>query len=613
MMSKKRVDRSTCAWRFDYHLRIEFAMLIESTLELAGKEAVQKALGVEADPALKPTQDPKLGDYQFNAALSLAKTMRKAPRDVAALIAVELQKDARFASVEVAGPGFINVRLASSFLDTSLATIAAGENDGIPSVAKPEHVVVDFSSPNIAKQMHIGHIRSTIIGDSLARIARKVGHQVTADNHIGDWGTQFGLLIVGMQKFGSSEALEQDAIVELERVYQQASAQAKTDEAFATEARLELKKLQDGDEANRKLWEMFVRTTRATLDRVYAKLDVHFDAWLGESAYNHMLGDVCQTMIAKGVARENEGALCVFFSDHESAPADLRQVKEPFIVRKSDGAYLYATTDIATVFYRQETLKATRALYVVDARQGHHFKQLFAVCGLLGLPLAMTHIGFGTILGNDGKAIKTREGNAVKLEDVLTEGVARAKARIVEEGLDVTPEELDRTATIIGLGAIKYADLKQNRASDYVFDWDKMIAFKGNSGPYLQYAYARLCSIFRKAETTESAVLVAAKARFEQRAANANAKATPEEQTLTKTLLRFGQTVHHADSSAHPHVIADHLFTLAKDVSSFYEACPILKAESDDLRQSRLGLAALAARQLRVGLGLLGIGVVDRM
>jgi arginyl-tRNA synthetase len=576
-------------------------MLIESLLEDIGRAAITQALGVDAPAALKPTQDKKLGDYQFNAALGLAKQLGKPPREIAQAICTVLAQDARFASVEIAGPGFLNVRLAPAFVHEQVAAAANHHNDGIPTAKVAEHVVVDFSSPNIAKQMHIGHIRSTVIGDSLARTARKLGHKVTGDNHIGDWGTQFGLLIVGMRAFGSAEDLERDALVELERVYKLASARAKEDEAFATEARAELKKLQDGDPENHALWQKFVATTRSTLDRVYNALGVKFDVWLGESAYNDMLAPVCAMLIEKGLARENEGALCIFFGEHPEADKDLRAVKEPFIVRKSDGAYLYASTDIATVLYRRDTLKATRVLYVVDARQGHHFKQLFQVARLLGVSLPLAHVGFGTILGDDNKPLRTRDGGAVRLEDVMAEAIVRAKARMLEEGMEIPPDELDNAARKVGLGAIKYADLKQNRSSDYVFDWDKLISFKGNAGPYLHYTYARFRSVLRKAAVDEATSLGYA-VKLE----------APEEFTLAKTLMRFGQVVFQADQVSHPHLICDHLYELARDMSAFYEACNILKSEGDT-KTSRLALVAQAGRQLRVGLGLLGIETLEKM
>ena len=383
-------------------------MRIERLLEAVAKNALHAALGVDADPVLRATSDAKHGDYQVNGVLPLAKREKKNPRELAELVAKELEKDGAFEKVEVAGPGFVNLRLSSTWLAEQLAGSAVGT--ALEPVAKAETIIVDFSSPNIAKQMHVGHLRSTILGAAVVGLLRAVGHKVLGDNHLGDWGTQFGLLIVGMRRFGSEEALEKTPIEELERVYKLATAAAKEDEATAAEARAELAKLQSGDAANRALWQRFVDVTRKSLDAIYMRLGVTFDLWLGESFFDPMLPGTCKLLEEKGLARSDQGALCVFFGDVEGAPEELKKLKEPFIVRKSDGAYLYASTDVATALYRNETLKSSRNLYVVDARQGLHFKQVFAIAKLLGLPQRFEHVSFGSVLGEDGKPLKTRDG-----------------------------------------------------------------------------------------------------------------------------------------------------------------------------------------------------------
>ena len=574
-------------------------MRIERLLEAVAKNALHAALGVDADPVLRATSDAKHGDYQVNGVLPLAKREKKNPRELAELVAKELEKDGAFEKVEVAGPGFVNLRLSSTWLAEQLAGSAVGT--ALEPVAKAETIIVDFSSPNIAKQMHVGHLRSTILGAAVVGLLRAVGHKVLGDNHLGDWGTQFGLLIVGMRRFGSEEALEKTPIEELERVYKLATAAAKEDEATAAEARAELAKLQSGDAANRALWQRFVDVTRKSLDAIYMRLGVTFDLWLGESFFDPMLPGTCKLLEEKGLARSDQGALCVFFGDVEGAPEELKKLKEPFIVRKSDGAYLYASTDVATALYRNETLKSGRNLYVVDARQGLHFKQVFAIAKLLGLPQRFEHVSFGSVLGEDGKPLKTRDGKAITLASLLDEAESRAAARIREEGLDVPEDELFATARAVGIGAVKWADLKQNRTSDYVFSWEKLISFKGNSGPYVQYAHARVTSLFRKGDLDRASYL-----------SGLVTLVAPEERELAKRLAVCADVVHAAAEPAQPQLLCDHLYELARVFSGFYEACPVLKAEGET-RESRLRLAAATAEQLNQGLTLLGITAIDRM
>lgn len=582
-------------------------MRIERFLEQLGTSALADALGVDAPAALRPTTDPKHGDYQLNGALPLAKRLSKNPRELAQTLAEKLRGHAAIASAEVAGPGFVNLRLADAWLAEALVSdLADAARDGVPEAESKERIVVDFSSPNIAKQMHAGHLRSTIIGDALARLLRFLGHEVIRDNHLGDWGTQFGLLIVGMRELGDEAALAREPIVELERVYKLASERAKTDAAFAAQARAELAKLQAGDPGNTAQWQRFVEITKRELDVIYERLAVEFDTWYGESFYNDQLPGVIERLRERGLVREDQGALCVFFGELPAAPEELKRQKEPLIVQKQDGAFLYSTTDLATLLYRREVQQAQRAIYVVDMRQAQHFKQLFAVIGLLGVEIAGEHLGFGSVLGRDGKPLRTRDvhGKVITLASLLDEAEQRALARLQEgkaEGkIELAEEDLPRIARAVGIGAVKYADLHQNRASDYQFDFDKMITFQGNAGPYLQYAFARVQSIFRKGGLDP------------EQARGPIALETAEERALGRVLVRFGEVVHQAAESRLPHLITDHLYDLARTYSSFFEACPVLKA-AGSARDSRLALCALTARQLRRGLGLLGIDTVERM
>ncbi|MGB5812290.1 MAG: arginine--tRNA ligase [Polyangiales bacterium] len=586
-------------------------MLLERYLESIGSQAIETALRLgEPRPALvRPTQDPKFGDFQINGAMPLGKELGKPPREIAEPIAEALRELDAVEKAEVAGPGFVNITLSPSWIATLLEqALRDRDRDGVPPVDDPEKIVVDFSSPNIAKQMHVGHLRSTIIGDAIARVLRFIGHDVVRDNHLGDWGTQFGLLIVGMREWGSEEALDGDPVVELERVYKLASERAKNEEDFAAQARAELAKLQSGDPANRSQWERFVEVSRRSLDAVYAELDVEFDSWLGESAYHDALPGVVDDLLARGIAREDDGAVCIFWNERGDVEKNLRKQKTPFIVRKKDGAFLYSTTDIATVLHRRDHLEADRALYVVDNRQGLHFQQLFAVMHLLGVSMALEHIGFGTVLGNDGKPLRTRDasGQIITLASLLAESKERARARI-EEGISegrlrVTADEIEDVSRIVGIGSVKYADLRQNRLSDYQFDWDKMISFQGNAAPYLQYAYARCASIFTKGGLDMDRIADAPSIALEH----------PAEQALGRQLARFADVVHHAGTTSQPHLICEHVYELARSFSAFYTECPVLGSEGAT-RDSRLALTALSARQIRRGLGLVGIGVVDRM
>jgi arginyl-tRNA synthetase len=559
-------------------------MFLEKHLASVAADVLEKTLSLDETPnaLLRGTQDPKFGDYQVNGVIALAKKAGKNPRELAEPVAAALLARPEIAKAEVAGPGFVNLTLDAAWIGGVLSAMLGDEKLGVDPVAKKETIVVDFSSPNIAKQMHVGHLRSTILGAALVKLLRFVGHEVIGDNHLGDWGTQFGLLIVGMREYGDEAALAEDAIVELERVYKLASTRAKEDEAFATEARAELAKLQQGDAGNRAMWEMFVATTRTTLDRMYDRLGVSFDAWLGESAYDAMLPGVVELLLGKGLAREDEGAICVFWNELVDAglpvPKRLAKQKEPFIVRKKDGAFLYSTSDVATIQYRRERWNADRAIYVVGSPQSLHFEQLFALAHLLGETMRLEHVAL--------------------LDEAEERALAAIREKAEEGGLRIPEEEWAQAAKTIGIGAVKYADLMQNRITDYRFDWEKLISFKGNASPYLQYMYARVRSVLQKGDVAYEGF------------ASTIAPEEPAELALARTLLRFPDVVSRAAEESTPHVLAEHLFAVASEFSRFYTECPVLESEQ---RQSRLGLCVLTARQLETGLGLLGIEVIERM
>ena len=583
-------------------------MFLEKHLADVAAHVLKETLSLAEAPnaLLRGTQDPKFGDYQVNGVIALAKQAGKNPRELADPVAAALLARPEIAKADVAGPGFVNLTLDAGWMGGVLSAMLGDDQLGVDPVAQKQTIVVDFSSPNIAKQMHVGHLRSTILGASLVKLLRFVGHDVISDNHLGDWGTQFGLLIVGMREYGDEAALAGDALVELERVYKIASKRAKEDEAFAAEARAELAKLQQGDADNRAMWEKFVATTRTTLDRMYERLDVTFDEWLGESAYDARLPGVVELLLAKDLAREDDGAICVFWNELAErglpVPKRLAKQKEPFIVRKKDGAFLYSTSDVATIQYRRERWNADRAVYVVGSPQSLHFEQLFALAHLLGETMRLEHVSFGSVLGKDGRPKKTREGETETLASLLDEAEERAlqsiREKAAEGGLRIPEEEWPRAAKTIGIGAVKYADLMQNRITDYRFDWEKLISFKGNASPYLQYMYARVRSVLREGDVAYEGF------------SSTIVPEEPAELALARTLLRFPDVVARAAEDSTPHVLAEHLFAVASEFSRFYTECPVLKSEQ---RQSRLGLCVLTARQLETGLGLMGIEVIERM
>jgi arginyl-tRNA synthetase len=640
-------------------------------------ESLEPGAGKFADLVL-PSQDAKFGDYQANCAMPLGKRLQRSPREVAQQLIDCLELDAMCEPPEIAGPGFINLRLRTAWLTEQLQAMVGDEALGVVPVADPQTVVLDYSSPNVAKPMHVGHIRSTVIGAALERVLRMLGHRVISDNHIGDWGTQFGMIIYGYKHLVDAAALELAVVPELSRLYKLVSQlvdyhatrtqkipalQQQIDQAAdrleelhdatvlendkerkkaekkirqAENQLVELRKTLDGlqsavasidddpvlgplaaehatigaavlaetaalhagDPTNRALWERFLPACLAEIDQTYQRLGVTFDHTLGESFYHERLAGVVDQLRERGLVQESDGANCVFLEGH----------KAPFIIQKQDGAFLYATTDLATIEYRLQEWQPDVILYVVDHRQSLHFQQLFATVRLWGgdrpawQQVALEHISFGTVLGEDGKPYKTRSGSAVGLTGLLDEAVDRARTIAEGSPMLTTDSERQEVAERIGIGAIKYADLAHNRTSDYVFSYDKMLAMQGNTAAYMQNSYARVRSIFGKAgvdpATLRSVPLVLD---------------DPAERALGLALLRLSEALQRVAADYRPNHLAAYLFELAGSYSHFYEHCPVLKADSEARQQSRLVLCDLTARVLACGLELLGIETVERM
>lgn len=630
---------------------------------------------------VRPAQDPRFGDYQANCAMPLGKQLQKSPRDIAATIVERLEVSDFCEPPEIAGPGFINLRLKDDWLAERLTEAIHDERLSVTAVERPRTVVIDFSSPNVAKPMHVGHIRSTVIGDAISRTLRFLGHKVITDNHLGDWGTQFGMIIHGFKHFVDREAYEKHPVAELGRLYklvntlvdyfnsrdslaaleadvaakesaadQQAQISADTaDKAAkkkeekllrklrnsASEARAKLSEVQQkvqraeadptlapliaahpdiaqavlnetaklhaGDEENRRLWHEFLPACRSEIQRIYDRLGVCFDYEYGESFYDDLLPDVVAELKQRGLATESEGAICVFLDGYET----------PMIVQKKDGAFLYATTDLATVRFRMQSWQPDAILYVVDHRQSEHFDKFFAAAKLCGYTdVDLRHISFGTVLGEDGKPYKTRSGDTVGLESLLDEAVERAYAVVSANddakpgGAELSEEDRRQIAQVTGHAAIKYADLSQNRTSDYVFSYDKMVALQGNTATYMQYSYARVQSIFRRGDIDIDALRSSgAKIVLQE----------PAERALALWLLRFEEILHQSVEDSRPNQLTGYLFDLAKQFSAFFENCPVLKAGDETSRNSRLLLCDLTGRTIRLGLSLLGINVVNKM
>ena len=537
--------------------------------------------------------DLRFGDYQSNAAMILAKRLRTNPREFAAKL-IDVMELGDLAVADIAGPGFINFRVTHSAWSKRMSSLLGDDRLGVALASPAQTIVVDFSAPNVAKPMHVGHIRSTIIGDSLSRIARFLGHEVITDNHIGDWGTQFGMIIHGWKTVLNESDLEADPVAELLRVYRTVNALCGEDDAVRETCKQELVKLQGGDAENLKIWEKCVDLSKQGLQGIYDRLDVGFDHWYGESFYNDRLAPLVDEMLESGVARESEGAVCVFFD------GDAKLDDKPAIVRKADGGFLYATTDLATIDFRVQQWHADQIWYVVGAPQQLHFQQIFEATRKRGQNPSMHHIALGSILGEDRKLMKTRSGDNVQLVDVLDEAVERADRVIGEKNPDMNPTERAEVASIVGIGSVKFAELSQHRMTDYVFSWDRMLALQGDTAPYLQYSYVRVRSIFRKLD---------GQMNIDPSALSIEADA---EVHLARMLVRFGETVPILLDDFRPNLLANYLLELAKAFHSFFEACPVLKSEGET-QNTRLALCELTSQVLEKGLGLLGIEVPERM
>jgi arginyl-tRNA synthetase len=575
---------------------------------------------------VKPAQNPQHGDYQANCAMSLAKELGKKPRDVAVQLAERLPLGELLEKPEVAGPGFINLRLSKDWIAARLREMARDERLGVQPATPPRTVVIDYSSPNVAKPLHVGHLRSTIIGDALTRLLRFLGHKVVTDNHLGDWGLQFGMLLYGYKHFRDEEAFKADPVRELARLYKEVrklidpaeKVEDKPEKAreYSPEelersrqvlaaCREETTKLHAGDEENLRLWRMFMPWCLEELNQIYRRLDITFDHTLGESYYNPSLPGVVDELLKAGVAQVSDRAVVVFLGEE----------RPPALVRSSHGAYTYTTSDLATIRHRVQSWAPDDILYVVDFRQALHFQNLFEVAWRWGLDkIRLEHVSFGSVLGEDRKPLSTREGGAIELAKLLNEAVERAgqayeqtrqeRRERGEEVPELSDKERREVEEVVGLGAVKYADLCQNRTSDYVFSWDKMLAMNGNTATYMQYSYARNRSIFRKGGENVEPL---------RREPPLPSLETLEERALGLKLLQLEETLTAAGAELQPHLITGYLWELSKSFSKFFQECPVLKAETPELRRSRLLLCDLTGRVIQLCLSLLGIRTVERM
>ncbi|WP_057527486.1 arginine--tRNA ligase [Salmonella enterica] len=561
------------------------------------------AAGAPADcePQVRQSAKVQFGDYQANGMMAVAKKLGMAPRQLAEQVLTHLDLSGIASKVEIAGPGFINIFLEPAFLAEQVQQALASERLGVSQPTR-QTIVVDYSAPNVAKEMHVGHLRSTIIGDAAVRTLEFLGHHVIRANHVGDWGTQFGMLIAWLEKQQQENAGDM-ALADLEGFYRDAKKHYDEDEAFAERARNYVVKLQSGDAYFREMWRKLVDITMTQNQITYDRLNVTLtrDDVMGESLYNPMLPGIVADLKAKGLAVESEGATVVFLDEFKNKEGDPMGV----IIQKKDGGYLYTTTDIACAKYRYETLHADRVLYYIDSRQHQHLMQAWTIvrkAGYVPDSVPLEHHMFGMMLGKDGKPFKTRAGGTVKLADLLDEALERARRLVAEKNPDMPADELEKLANAVGIGAVKYADLSKNRTTDYIFDWDNMLAFEGNTAPYMQYAYTRVLSVFRKADIDEQALASAPVIISEDREAQ-----------LAARLLQFEETLTVVAREGTPHVMCAYLYDVAGLLSGFYEHCPILSAENDAVRNSRLKLAQLTAKTLKLGLDTLGIETVERM
>nr|WP_246859057.1 arginine--tRNA ligase [Dickeya oryzae] len=558
--------------------------------------------GAPADSEAMVRQSAKaqFGDYQANGIMAAAKKLGMPPRQLAEKVVNTLQLDGIAAKTEIAGPGFINIFLDPQWLSAQLEHALTAPKLGVSPV-KPQTIVVDYSAPNVAKEMHVGNLRSTIIGDAAVRTLEFLGHHVIRANHVGDWGTQFGMLIAHLEDV-QNDSTQNLELADLEAFYREAKKQYDDDEAFAQRARGYVVKLQSGDEYCRSMWRKLVDITMVQNQRSYDRLNVSLtpENVMGESLYNAMLPDIVADLKAKGLAEESEGAIVVYLDEYKNKEGEPMGV----IIQKKDGGYLYTTTDIACAKYRYEKLGANRVLYYIDSRQHQHLMQAWSIvrkAGYVPESVSLEHHMFGMMLGKDGKPFKTRAGGTIKLSELLDEAYERALTLIAGKNPEMERTELEQLAQVVSIGAVKYADLSKNRTTDYIFDWDNMLAFEGNTAPYMQYAYTRVSSIFKRAGVEESSLTQPIVLSAEH------------EQALATRLLQFEETVTTVARDGTPHVMCAYLYDLAGLFSGFYENCPILNADNDSTRQSRLKLAQLTAKTLKTGLDTLGIQTVEKM
>lgn len=574
------------------------------TLLLERFKAAIVAIGAPADsPApLSRSTRPEFGEYQFNGAMALAKVLREKPRDIAQKIVDAVELDDVTQKLEIAGPGFINIHLSAAWMATQLENAASDPRLGVDTETQ-KTVVVDYSSPNLAKEMHVGHLRSTIIGDAVAKAIEFMGHKVIRQNHMGDWGTQFGMLLAHLNDKLAANQVAETALSDLEDFYREAKVRFDNEDGFADRAREYVVKLQSGDAQCMALWQQFIDVSVAHSEEVYQKLNVNLEREhiMGESAYNDDLANVLASLKEQNIVVEDQGAQVVFLeelADKEGKPA-------VYIMQKSGGGYLYSTTDQAAIRYRCGQLGADRTLIFTDARQALHFKQTEIVArkaGFIQPEQTYEHCPFGMMLGKDGKPFKTRSGATVKLADLLDEAVERAEALISQRDSDWSEQEKKDIARKVGIGAVKYSDLSKNRTTDYIFDWDTMLSFEGNTAPYLQYAYTRVKSIFRKAGVEPDSLTQSIQLEM------------PQEHALAVKLLQYVESINQVTSDATPHVLCTYIYELASLFMRFYEACPILKEGiAEPVKQSRLMLAALTARTLKSAMDLLGIDTMENM
>ena len=586
---------------------ITITELLSERLNLALKNIGKADLLSNFQGSVTSAADTRFGDYQTNAAMVLAKKLGMPPRELAAEIINQIDVDDISETPEIAGPGFINFKIQNSTILSRLDDILSSDRLGIEETTTPEKILIDFSSPNIAKPMHIGHIRSTIIGDCLRRVANFLGHDVIADNHIGDWGTPIGQVIYGWKNNLNESAFNEDPIKELLRLYQLVKEGFESDPKINAACLEETVKLQSGDDESISLWNQFKEITLSEANKIYSRLDIEFDVTLGESFYHNQLAPLVEDLLAKGIAEISDGAVCIFSNNELEAKDDPLLVSRdgewipvPCMVRKKDGGFNYATTDIATIDYRVNELNSDKILYVVDDRQSLHFRQLFEVSRQREIKTQLHHVSFGKILGEDRKPFKTREGSVPDLSSVLEEAVQRAKSVVDDKSNGLSEKEKEDVAERIGIGAIKYFELSQSRVSDYIFSWDKMLALQGNTAPYMINAYVRTRSIFRKIGDNANISL------------HDLALSNDSERSIAIKLCQYSEVVPEVMTDYRPNLLATYLYELAQTFHSFYEQCPVLNSK-EQTRNTRLALCEATSKVLKHGLELLGIYPPDKM